>query len=369
MAGEQSTNQIIVSEDPLCTEPRLTSLASSVTPVDLFFVRNHFSDVPKLDAATWTLSVDGEVENSLTISYQELLKLPQRTLPVTFECAGNSRVVMSPPVEGVLWGNGAVGNAEWTGVSLRDVLNRAGIKNTVKEILFEGADSGEEEEEGLKFDLSYSRSLPLDKAMHPDTLLAFQMNGEAITPDHGYPVRLIVPGWYGVASVKWLMGIRALDRAYHGFFQTRRYVIINEGAGEDQTPTPLTAMPVKSLITQPRRGKVFFPGEKIIQGYAWSGEAKISHVDVSTDGGKTWMGAHLDESPSDYAWCPWSFSWQMSAPGHYMLTARASDESGNTQPLSGVWNYRGYAINPIHLVPIEVAERVLKAGDVLPWEP
>ncbi len=369
MAPEQSAGQITVSEDPLCTEPRLTSLDSSVTPVDLFFVRHHFSDVPKLDAATWTLSVDGEVENSLTISYQELLKLPQRTLPVTFECAGNSRVAMSPPVEGVFWGNGAVGNAEWTGVSLQDVLKQAGIKDTVKEIYFEGADSGQEEEEGQKFDLSYSRSLPLDKAMHPDTLLAFQMNGESITPNHGYPIRLIVPGWYGVASVKWLMRIRALDRPYQGFFQTRRYVIINEGANKEQTPKPLATMPVKSLITQPRRGKVFFPGENVIQGFAWSGEAKISRVDFSMDGGKTWTETRLDETPSDYAWCPWSFQWKVSAPGHYMLTARATDESGSTQPLIGVWHYRGYAINTIHMVPIEVAHHVRKPGDSLPWEP
>ena len=369
MIPEQSASQITVSEDPLCTEPRLTSFDSSLTPVDLFFIRHHFSDVPKLNAETWTLSVEGEVENSLSISYQELLTLPQRTLPVTFECAGNSRVAMSPPVEGVFWGNGAVGNAEWTGVSLRDVLNQAGIKNTVKEIFFEGADSGEEEEQGLKFDLSYSRSLPLDKAMHPDTLLAIRMNGESITPDHGYPIRLIVPGWYGVASVKWLIKIRALDRPYQGFFQTRRYVIIKEGEDKEQPPKPLTAMPVKSLITQPRRGKVFFPGENVIQGFAWSGEAKIRRVDFSPDGGKTWVKAQLDEAPSDYAWCPWSFRWKVSKPGYYMLAARATDESSNTQPLSGVWNYRGYAINSIHMVPIEVAHHVRMPGESLPWEP
>ena len=166
MSPEQSDSQITVSEDPLCTEPRLTSLDSSVTPVDLFFTRHHFSDVPRMDAGTWTLTVEGEVDKPLSIGYQDLLKLPERTLPVTFECAGNSRVAMSPPVEGVFWGNGAVGNAEWTGVPLRDVLTQAGLKDTVKEISFEGADSGEEEEEGLKFDLSYIRSLPLEKAMH-----------------------------------------------------------------------------------------------------------------------------------------------------------------------------------------------------------
>ena len=347
----QPPELVPVCEEPLCSESPLSAYDSWITPSSLFYVRSHFS-VPTLDASTWSISVEGETESPLELSYKEITALPTRRVVATLECAGNSRTTITPPAEGIPFGQGAVSTAEWIGVSLADVLDRAGLKSTAKEVVLEGADYGQEEEDDVPLELAYARSLPLKKALDPDTVLAHQMNGEVLSPEHGWPLRAIVPGWYGMASVKWLTHIRVLDRSFDGFFQTHRYSI---GEGTDiATATPLTSLRVKSLIIRPTAGEMIPPGEYLIRGFAWSGVEDIVTVQVSTDWGKTWQEAALVDPHSRYAWRQWQLVWQAKTPGRTMIMARATDSQGNTQPLSPPWNYRGYGNNSSSPVPVTV---------------
>ena len=342
-----------ISEDPFCRESPLTAYDSWITPTALFYIRSHFASVPKLDASSWSLTVDGEVKQPLSLSYEEITKLPTKSLASTLECAGNSRSAMMPPPEGIPFGHGAVSTAEWTGVSLAAILERAGIKDTAREVVLEGADYGEEEENDVPIELGYVRGLPLERALHPDTLLAHRMNGEALSTEHGWPLHAIVPGWYAMASVKWLVRIRVLDHPFDGFFQKLRYILTEEG-GDIASSPPLTTLRVKSLIVQPGAGETIPPGEYRVRGYAWSGHADVASVEVSTDWGKTWRAANLLEPHGRYAWRQWEFVWQPRTPGRMILMARATDSAGDTQPLSINWNYRGYANNAIFPVPVEV---------------
>jgi DMSO/TMAO reductase YedYZ molybdopterin-dependent catalytic subunit len=348
-SGELST----LSEDPECRETALPALDSWITPTERFYVRNHFSQMPDADASTWRLSVEGEVETPLDLGYEELSSLPARTVVATLECAGNSRSYLTPPAEGISFRHGAVGNAEWTGVPLRELLSRARPKPDTVEVLFKGADSGEEEEEGVKLEIDYARSLPLEKALDHDTLVAYQMNGETLQPVHGYPLRLIVPGWYGMASVKWLRRITVLATPYEGFFQSRRYVYIPNGEAQPNWQ-PVTSLQVKSLITRPRHGEVVRPGEFTVQGVAWSEGGGITRIELSTDGGRSWQEADLFGPQAAGAWRRWKSDWLATTPGHFILMCRAVDSRGNTQPASMPWNFRGYANNSIHSIAVEV---------------
>ena len=342
-----------VSEDPLCRESPLTAYDSWITPTALFYVRSHFSSVPKLDASTWSLTVDGEVEQPLSLGYEEMTTLPTKSLASTLECAGNSRSAMTPPAEGIPFGHGAISTAEWTGVSLAAILERAGIKDTAREVVLEGADYGEEEENDVPIELGYVRGLPLERALDPDTLLAHRMNGEVLSTEHGWPLRAIVPGWYAMASVKWLVRIRVLDRPFDGFFQKLRYILTEDG-GDIASSPPLTTLRVKSLIVQPVAGETIQLGEYRVRGYAWSGHGDVASVEVSADWGKTWRVANLLAPHGRYAWRQWEFAWQPQTAGRTILMARATDSEGNTQPLSINWNYRGYANNAVFPVPVEV---------------
>jgi DMSO/TMAO reductase YedYZ molybdopterin-dependent catalytic subunit len=324
-----------LSEVPDARETALPALDSWITPTERFYARSHFSEIPDADASTWRLTVDGEVERSLDLSFDELASLPARSMVVTLECAGNSRSYLTPPAEGIGFRHGAVGTAEWTGVPLHELLSRAGPKQGAVEALFEGADSGEEEEEGVKLEIDYARSLPLGKALDPDTLVAYQMNGEPLQPVHGYPLRLIVPGWYGMASVKWLRRITVLASPYEGFFQSRRYVYIPNGEAQP-TWEPVTSLKVKSLITRPRHGEVVRRGEFTVEGVAWSGGAEIFGPQAAG------------------AWRRWKSEWRPTTPGHFILMCRAVDSGGNTQPANMPWNFRGYANNSIHSIAVEV---------------
>ena len=286
----EQSELVPVSEEPLCREPSLTSLDSWITPTERFFIRNHFLKIPDLNMSSWHLVVDGEVHNPFSLSFNDILALPSREIVMTLECAGNSRSYVAPPAEGLNFRHGAVSTARWKGVPLALLLlDKAGLMSTARDVVFRGADYGEEEEEGVAFELDYRRSLPLDKALHPDTLLAYEMNGEALTPAHGYPLRLIVPGWYGMASVKWLVNIEARDRPFDGFFQNRRYVVINEGVENSLDREPLSYLKVKSLITRPRHGEVIQQGPFILRGLAWSGSGDVTKVEVSTEGGRSWQ--------------------------------------------------------------------------------
>src|SRR5579884_400718 len=338
----------VLSRSPLNAELPLESQGSVITPNHLFFHRNRFAQ-PDLSPLTWRLQVGGAVEQPLTLRYADLLKRPARTLTVTLECAGNGRSAFAPPADGEPGDYGAVGTAEWTGVRLADVLREAGVRAETREILFEGADAGKLD--GRDGDTRFARSLPVDQALHRDTLIAYAMNGDPLPAAHGFPARLIVPGWYGVASVKWLTRIVALTEPFTGYFQRERYII----PADDGSPTPLTYVPPRSVIVSPADGQRVTAGRCVIRGLAWSGGGIVSAVDVSTDGGRTWRSARFTSRAEPHAWRAWEFAWD-APPGEHVLQSRATDEAGNTQPDVAPWNRLGYANNAIQALRLTCLE-------------
>ena len=336
-------------------------LQTDITPNELFYVRNHWKGAPDLDVATFRLVVDGEVDRTISLTYDEIRRMPQKRLQVTFECCGNGPVPeywakQTRSVMEKVAGHGIMGNAEWVGVSLAHVLGLAGVKATAVDVMFEGADSGPDEVAGDPPELTYERSLPIDKATHPDTLLAYEMNGEELPPLHGYPLRLTVPGWYGMNSVKWLVGIHVLDHPFDGFYQKERYRVIN-GPDADTFYTYLNRMKVKSIITDPAPGDVVPPGAHVVSGAAWSGEDDIVGVKVSTDGGETWGDADL-RPRTDYSWYRWEYIWKPPGPGNYTLMSRATNSKGETQPMEfqNKWDGIGYGNNMVFSHPVVVGD-------------
>jgi DMSO/TMAO reductase YedYZ molybdopterin-dependent catalytic subunit len=276
--------------------------------------------------------------------------MPSLTLTVTIECAGNGRSLLSPPTEGEQWGLGAVSNAEWTGVPLAEVLDRAGVKATSRELLFRGADGGKvAARAGVT---RFERSLSLDVARDSDTLLAYAMNGEPLPPAHGYPLRLVVPGWYGVTSVKWLNEIEAIGSAFRGFFQAERYFFEWERSGQ-VVREPVTLQRVRSVITEPENDGEVEQGDLAVRGVAWSGEGPIARVEVSVGGG-TWQAARLVGEQHRCGWQRWELITPTPGAGFTTVTARATDLSGHTQPERPEWNRLGYGSNAIQEVSIRV---------------
>ena len=344
----------IVTASPENSETPLDSSVSWVTPNRLFFVRNHFP-IPAVDRSKWELVLDGLVGRPMRWTFAQLAAMPQHSVFATVECAGNGRSFLREKAAGVQWGAGAIGHAEWTGVRLRDLLEPAGLKPGALEVVFEGADSGPEPDHPAP--MNFSRSLPLAKALDPDTLIALRMNGDWLDANHGSPMRLFVPGWYGVASVKWLRSMRVIDQPYAGYFQTTKYSIDRAVAGGKRR-LPLGPGVVKSEILQPAAQTVFRGGTHRIAGIAWAGEERIMRVDVSTDGGRTWQAAHLKGLRQPYSWCQWECLWTVAAPGNYTLMARAHSESGQTQPLDYDPDNLGYLINVVlpRVVRVEPGE-------------
>jgi len=332
----------IVTTEPENSETPLDKAGSWVTPNRLFFVRNHFA-VPQVDAAAWRLRIEGCVDRPREWSLDELNTLPERTVFSTMECAGNGRSFLVPHVHGVQWGAGAVGHAEWTGVPVRLLLEQSGLQPETKEILFEGLDSGRESDHPDV--LTFARSLPLEKALHRDTLLVTKMNGEPLEAIHGAPVRLLVPGWYGVASVKWLGRIAALDHSFHGYYQSKKYTIqqrMPDGATKKVVVGP---MAVKSEIIRPHADEKLGLGTNRIFGVAWAGQEAIARVEVSVDGGKTWADAELLGPQAPYSWSLWEYLWEVAEPGAYTILARATSAGGRVQPGSHDPLLGGYQIH------------------------
>jgi DMSO/TMAO reductase YedYZ molybdopterin-dependent catalytic subunit len=321
-----------------------------VTPNALFFVRNHF-EPPRLDA-TWRLRVEGCVERVIEWSLDELLALPERTVFATVECAGNGRSFLAQRVPGVPWGAGAIGHAEWTGVPVRVLLERSGLAGKALEVVFEGADEGTEPDHPEK--MYFARSLPLAKALHPDTLLATRMNGEMLNEAHGAPLRLFVPGWYGVASVKWLARIEILDRPFRGYFQTKKYTTQRRSSAGLDT-VMVGPMAVKSEIIRPRAGDLLGVGANRVVGLAWAGEEAVAHVDVSVDGGKSWLRAELVGPQAPYSWTLWEYIWEVPGPGDYTLLARTTSASGRVQPMEYDALNVGYQIDFCRPLSVHVA--------------
>lgn len=339
----------MVTAAPENSETPLDSARSWVTPNRLFFVRNHF-DVPAIDVDRWRLRVEGCVSRPVELSWDDLAALPERSVFATVECAGNGRSFLRQAA-GVPWGAGAVGHAEWTGVPLRVVLEQAGIKPETVEIVAEGADRGSEPDHPEP--MVFARGLPLDKALDPDTLLATRMNGELLEPSHGAPVRLLVPGWYGVASVKWLQRLEAVDRPFRGYFQTVKYTVQRPTAGGIAT-VPIGAMAVKSEIIRPRAGEVLGVGTNRLFGVAWAGPHTVDRVEVSTDGGHKWNDAALLGPETPYSWTLWECLWDVAEAGDYTLLVRARASDGAVQPPAPNPLNGGYLVNFSRPRPVRV---------------
>ena len=345
---------VVVRESPLNAETPLDFLEDFITPTPLFYLRNHFP-VPDTRADSWHLVVDGEVERPLALSYSELVSLPEQDLTVTIECAGNGRSYFSPNAEGEQWSYGAVGTAVWTGTPLRTILDMTGIKPSAVEVLGVGADCGLLPDGKRR--AAFERSLPVETAMHPDTFVAWAMNTRPLTAAHGYPLRLIVPSWYGMASVKWLARISVLAEPFDGFYQRERYVMGQEGrvpgSGGPRT-TPVTRMEPRALITSPVDGDRLGAGPVTISGFAWSGSAPIKRVELSLDGGTSWELTRLAGPNHRYAWRRWEYDWRPKNTGSYQVVVRATDAKGNVQPAEASWNKLGYKNNSVHRISVEI---------------
>lgn len=331
----------------------LELLRDDVTPVGLHYVLAHF-DLPALDPQTWQLTLDGEVERELRLGLAALQSRPTRTVRLTMECAGNGRAALEPRPVSQPWLNGAVGTADWTGVPLADLLDEAGVSPSAVEVVFTGADRGFER--GVEQD--YQRGLPLTEAHSSDVLVAYAMNGSPLPVQHGFPVRLVVPGWYGMAHVKWLTGIRLIDHTFEGFQNVVAYRLRQEA---DEPGVPVTRIEPRALLLPPglpdfmTRDRVARPGVIPLQGRAWSGWGPISGVEVSTDGGASWTDARLEAAGHRWAWQGFTMDWD-ARPGVHELCVRAHDATGRAQGAGPQWNRGGFANNgdqPLRVVVLE----------------
>jgi len=324
-----------------------------LTPVPHFFVRNHMHEPSELNADEWRLTVSGEVEKPFTLTLSDLSKFESHSVVNTLECAGNGRSLHRPQVPGIQWGKGAVSTGRFSGARLRDLLQRAGVKPAGKHLMFRGLD----EVPGKV--PPFIRSIPIEKALDADTLVATHMNGAPLTKHHGFPARALVPGWIGAASCKWLTEIKVLESEFVGNFMSPAYRFPNQpgkpgDAVKPEDTHPLTALSVKSVISGPRDGESLKAGRVAVHGAAWAGEADIVKVEVSTDGGASWNPAALGHDQAHYAWRLWNYEWKVKS-GDYTVLSRATDSQGRTQPSDPVWNPSGYLYNAADQVRIHVA--------------
>jgi DMSO/TMAO reductase YedYZ molybdopterin-dependent catalytic subunit len=330
----------------------LEVLREEITPIGLHYLLIHY-DIPQVDAGTWRLDVDGLVGSALSLDLDTLRRLPAHEVVSTMECAGNGRARLEPRPVSQPWLLEAVGTGRWRGVRLVDVLEQAGVGADATEVLFTGLDRGIEHDEEQLF----QRSLPLTDALGPDVLLAYELNGVALPPQHGFPLRLLVPGWYGMTNVKWLSRITLLDEPFTGYQQARGYRLRqnDEDAGE-----PLSRIYPRALMAPPgipdfmTRERTVQAGPVTVEGRAWSGHAPVAAVEVSTDDGVTWDVAHLEATElGPYAWRGWSYEWN-AEPGRHVLACRTRDEAGNAQASEPRWNVGGYANNEVQRVVVTV---------------
>jgi sulfane dehydrogenase subunit SoxC len=349
---EPTDGPLTVEELQLATRNKgipLEALRYDITPTGLHYLLVHF-DIPALDAANWRLSIGGRVRRPLELSLDDIRSLPSQTVAVTMECAGNGRARLSPRPLSQPWLVEAVGTARWTGTPLARLLERAGLTDDAMEIVFSGADRGVQGE----VEQDYARSLPVADAMRPEVLLAYEMNGRALEPQHGFPLRLIVPGWYGMTSVKWLTSIEAVARPFDGFQQVDAYMYKRDA---DDIGEPVRRIRVRALMIPPgipdffSRHRLVDNGPIVLRGRAWSGEASVSRVEVGVDG--DWADAVLDDPVGEFAWRGWSFAWDATA-GEHELTCRATDAAGNVQPAGQPWNYQGMGNNLVQRVGVTV---------------
>lgn len=350
----------ILNDRPVNAETPAHLLDPTVTPIDRYFVRNNGIPPEDVDTSSWRLTVDGEVAQPLDLSIDELKRrFEVVTLQLQHECGGNGRGAFNPPASGNQWTVGAVGNAEWTGVRYRDVLEAAGLKDSARYTGQYGADrhlSGDPDREAI------SRGVPIWKGMDPHTLIAFEMNGQPIHPMNGAPLRVLVPGWPGSASQKWLTRIWVRDQVHDGkkmgprSYRVPRYAVAPGEAVPDEAFQIIESMPVKSLITYPRSGHDLPVDHRTLEvrGHAWAGDRTVQAVHVSTDFGASWQKAQLASPQNAYAWQDWRARVQFPTKGYYEIWARATDDQGVSQPFAINWNPKGYLNNAMHRIAVRV---------------
>jgi DMSO/TMAO reductase YedYZ molybdopterin-dependent catalytic subunit len=352
MTGVPIVEPFSLEELQLATRNRgmpLEGLRYDVTPTGMHYLLIHF-DIPEVDSKTWRLEIGGNLERPLSLSLDDIRARPTRTIPVTMECAGNGRARLIPRAMSNPWLDEAIGTAEWTGTPLRDVVSDAGVRPNTLELVFTGADHGIQGDT----EQDYARSLRLEDATRPEVLLAYEMNGRPLEPQHGAPLRLLVPGWYGMTSVKWLTRIEAVTRPFDGYQQIVAYRYQQD---EDDPGERVTRIRVRALMIPPgypdfpTRRRFVDAGRVLLGGRAWGGTAPILRVEVGVDG--MWEDAKLAPAIGEFAWCAWSYEWD-ATPGEHTLSCRATDADGDTQPVEQPWNFQGVGNNRVQIVPVTV---------------
>lgn len=336
-----------------CHGMHLEALSYPITPLGMHFLLMHF-DIPRLDHLDpYRVTLGGRVRTPLTLTLDELKAGPVVRQPSILECAGNGRAFLHPRPIYVPWFHEAIGNYEYTGTPLRPLLERAGLLDDALEVVFSGWDEGVD----LGTRHPFERSMPVAEALRDGVILAWEANGQPLLPQHGRPLRLVVPTWYGMQSVKWLRAITVVNQPFQGVEQTKVYRITQSA---DEPGEPVTKKAVRALLQPPgipdlfTRHRFLPAGDHILGGMAWSGHGPIARVEVSADGGGVWADAVLDPPVSPHSWTPWRFSWHGVPPGEYELVTRATDAAGNVQPLQPVWNYQGMANNGVQRLPVTV---------------
>jgi sulfane dehydrogenase subunit SoxC len=335
---------------------QLEGLRYDITPIGMHYLLIHF-DVPYVDERTFRLDVGGHVRTPLNLTLDEVRSRPRVMLPVTLECSGNGRARLTPRPISQPWLYEAVGTAEWTGTPLAPILDEAGVEDGALEVVFTGHDRGVQG--GIEQD--YEFSVPIEESMRPEVILAYEINGQPLPPQHGYPLRVIVPGWYGMTHVKWLKKISVVTEPFAGYQKVEAYRVTEV---QEDPGTRVTRILPRSLMVPPgipdfiTRTRLLPPGPTVLEGRAWSGTGPIERVEVSTDGGASWAPAALDPPVSEHAWRRWTFRWEPSQAGEYELASRASDAAGNTQPLDQPWNLKGHRNNLVQRIRVLVRSGV-----------
>lgn len=371
LLGAPKTGMKVLSSRPEDLEMPMEGFGTWITPVERFFVRSHHY-TPEVKLADWKLSVGGKVANALTLTMDELKKLPRVELVSVLECAGNGRSLYEPTMPGLQWEYGSVGNAKWAGVRLADVLKKAGVQTGAIEVWFDGADVpvGAQPE--------FQRTIPIKKALDPNTLLAYEMNGAALDPSHGFPLRVVVPGWAGDSWVKWVTKIEVRDTEFDGFFMKTGYRHPGKGvlpgvAVDPAKMTPVTNLSIKSILASHADRSEVKLGPVKLAGAAWSHTSPVMSVEVSTDAGRTWKAATMGTDKAPFAWRLWEFNWTPPQEAYYSVMVRARNAAGEMQPLAQEWNPSGYSHNVVHRVNLHVVANPkpapsveMKAGNFAP---
>jgi DMSO/TMAO reductase YedYZ molybdopterin-dependent catalytic subunit len=341
---------ITKSLSPENQETPINFITDDLIGSKLFYRRNHFS-YPHFSSSFYFLTIDGLVETPRTFSLREIYSMPTKRIKTVLECSGNKRKYFEPKVFGEQWGKGAISQGLWKGVSLRTLLQYTGLMDTAKEIVFEGYDFGQRPDSDQMF--HFSRSLPIEKALEPDIIIAYEYNNQPIPFKHGFPLRLIVPGWYSMASVKWIKKITVIDREFIGPYQVVDYVYYTSKEN-DIGKIPVTTINVNSTIQYPLDMQILKTGVYEIKGIAWTGTGSITKVEISIDGGNTWRSCQFTSVSEKYTWTHWSYEWDAQKKGEYIIKSKATNSHGNVQPIEPFWNKKGYGFNAIDCITVKV---------------